>query len=205
MPASDFYLKLPAQLFPTNLRNEIWDQVKDNTWTKRERIIEDSPESGARRNQGNLTWWKTELDQNVDRYREIFSSNLSDTLQEVIRHDDVLLSLQKIKSDKGRAFGVHFDRDICSIQMVISGDKDTKIKFWNDDPRESMIFNMWGNFPTCDAEVSYNDDIVYLNTVRWHNNNGLMEDRYLLRFILNLDQQSHLTFDYFRKKLNEVL
>ena len=85
--------------------------------------------------------------------------------------------------------------------MVLHGDKNTKVRFWDDDPRESISFNTWGNFPSADAEVRYKDDIVYLNTIKWHNNNGLEEDRYLLRFILNLNQQSHLNFDYFRKKL----
>ena len=201
MSDTDYYLKLPSDLFPANLRKEIWDQVKDNQWVKRERVLAPHPESYVRGHQGNITWWKTELDRTADRYREIFASNLSDTLNEVIKYDDVLLSLQKIKSDKGRAFGVHFDKDICSIQMVLHGDKNTKVRFWNDDPRQSTSFNTWGNFPSADAEVRYKDDIVYLNTIRWHDNNGLMEDRYLLRFILNLNQQSHLNFDYFRKKL----
>lgn len=201
MPATDYYLTLPKELFPLNLRQEIWDQIKDNQWTKRQRVIEPNPDSYVRGHQGNITWWKTELERTADRYREIFASNLSDTLQEVISYNDVLLSLQKIECNKGKAFGIHFDRDICSIQMVLHGDKTSKVRFWEDDPRESIVFNTWGNFPPTDAEVRYEDDIVYLNTIKWHDNNGLKEDRYLLRFILNLNRQSHLNYDHFRQRL----
>lgn len=205
MSASDYYITLPSELFPLTAREEIWEQVRNNDWVKRERVIEPNPDTYVQRHQGNLTWWKTELDNTQDKYREIFASNLSDILKEHIGYETVLLSLQKIQSRNGHAFGVHYDRDICSIQMVLSGDRTTPVSFWEDDPRESDRFAQWGTFPDPDQQVVYNDDIVYLNTIKWHNNNGLVDNRYLLRFILNLNQKSHLTFDYFRKKLNEIL
>ena len=198
MSAADFYLKIPSQVFPQSLRNEIWMRIQDNDWVPRKRVLEDD------NYQGNISWCKTTIHPSMEaRYKEIFSSNLSDQLNEIIRPQQVLLSLQKI--DKNKAFGVHYDQDICSIQMVLGGDKFTPVKFWNADPRADRLFLEWGNFPYPDATLNYSNDIFYLNTTKWHDNNGLKGDRYLLRFILNLNQQSHLNYEYFKEKLNGIL
>lgn len=197
---SDYRIKFPSNLFPTNLRDTIWSKIKELEWENRHRVLEDDGY------QGNIHWGRAELDPwSSYHYRELFTSNLSDTLGTPIAAQECILSLQKIKHKE--PFGIHFDRDIASIQCVIHGDRHSPVKFYEEDPRQTYWFNKWGNFPVAKQEVTYNDDVFYLNTTKWHDNKYITEDRYLIRFIFNerMEQKVRYNYEWFRKRLNEIL